>query len=138
MTPLRALALASLTALSSLTALPAAAAEPMTAAEFERYVTGKTLYYGESGRAYGVEEYLPDRQVRWSFLDGRCKDGLWYEEAGQICFVYEDSPEPQCWSFFREGAGLRAIFENDPESTVLYEAEQDDEPMLCLGPEVGV
>lgn len=125
-------------ALTCLTALPALAAEPMSAVDFERYVTGKTLYFGLNGEAYGVEEYLPDRKVRWSFLDGRCKDGVWYEEAGQICFVYEDNPEPQCWSFFNEGARLRAVFENDPASTVLYEAQQNEEPMLCYGPDVGV
>ena len=117
---------------------PALAAEPMTGAEFDAYVTGKTLYFGMDGQAYGVEQYKPDRRVVWSFLDGKCKDGIWYEQSGQICFVYEDSPDPQCWSFFREGSGLRAIFENDPASTVLYEARQSDEPMLCLGPEVGV
>ncbi|MFZ7090174.1 hypothetical protein [Primorskyibacter sp. 2E233] len=122
----------------SLTALPALAAEPLTAGEFESYVAGKTLYFGLSGQAYGAEEYLPDRQVRWSFLDGKCKEGRWYEDAGEICFVYEDNPEPQCWSFFREGSGLRAVFENDPSSTVLYEANQNDEPMMCLGPDVGV
>ncbi|MGP6088041.1 hypothetical protein [Antarctobacter jejuensis] len=125
-------------ALSCLTAVPALAAEPMSASDFESYVTGKTLYFGLYGNAYGVEEYLPDRQVRWSFLDGKCKDGFWYEDAGQICFVYEDDPAPQCWSFFKEGTGLRAVFENDPASTVLYEATQDDEPMMCLGPDVGV
>ncbi|SMX49617.1 hypothetical protein [Maliponia aquimaris] len=125
-------------ALTCLTTLPALAAEPMSAADFENYVTGKTLYFGLNGDAYGVEEYLPDRQVRWSFLDGKCKEGFWYEEAGQICFVYEDNPEPQCWSFFREGARLRAVFENDPASTVLYEAQQNDDPMLCYGPDVGV
>lgn len=118
--------------------LPVLAAEPMTGAEFERYTTGKTLYFGLGGSAYGVEEYLPDRQVRWSFLDGDCKDGSWYEDAGLICFVYDDDPQPQCWSFFREGSGLRAVFENDPANTVLYEARQDDAPMMCLGPEVGV
>ncbi|MGR3375084.1 hypothetical protein [Salipiger abyssi] len=118
--------------------LPLAAAQPMSAAEFERYVTGKTLYFGLGGTDYGVEEYLPGREVRWSFLDGRCKDGFWYEEAGMICFVYDDQPAPQCWSFFREGNGLRAVFENNPANTVLYEARQDDEPMMCLGPEVGV
>ena len=120
------------------TALPALSAEPMSAADFERYVTGKTLYFGQSGQAYGVEEYLPDRRVRWSFLDGKCKDGYWYEEASQICFVYEDNPAPQCWSFFKEGTGLHAVFENDPNSTVLYEANQNDEPMICMGPDVGV
>lgn len=122
----------------SLAALPAFAAEPMSATEFERYVTGKTLYFGQAGQAYGVEEYLSDRRVRWSFLDGKCKDGYWYEDASQICFVYEDNPEPQCWSFFKEGSRLRAVFENDPGSTVLYEANQDDEPMICMGPDVGV
>lgn len=110
----------------------------MSAADFEAYVTGKTLYFGQAGRPYGVEEYLDDRRVRWSFLDGKCKDGIWYEDAGQICFVYEDNPTPQCWSFFQEGTGLRAIFENDPASTTLYEARQDDEPMICYGPDVGV
>ncbi len=118
------------------TALPAAT--PMSAAEFESYVTGKTLYFGQDGRAYGVEKYLPDRRVRWSFLDGKCKEGFWYEDAGEICFVYEDNPSPQCWSFFREGGNLRAVFESDPQNTTLYEANQDDEPMMCLGPDVGV
>ncbi|MBV6634951.1 MAG: hypothetical protein KI788_03465 [Mameliella sp.] len=125
-------------ALTCLTALPALAAEPMSATDFESYVTGKTLYFGLNGEAYGVEKYLPDRRVQWSFLDGKCKDGFWYEQTGQICFVYEDNPDPQCWSFFREGSGLRAVFENDPSSTVLYEAQQDDSPMLCHGPDVGV
>lgn len=125
-------------ALASLTALPAFGASPLTASDFEAYVTGKTLYYGLSGQSYGVEEYLPDRQVRWSFLDGKCKDGFWYEDADRICFVYEDNPDPQCWSFFKEGNGLRAVFENDPDGTTLYEANQDDAPMLCYGPDVGV
>ncbi|MBN8187300.1 MAG: hypothetical protein ACX93U_05270 [Salipiger thiooxidans] len=124
--------------LLTILASPLAAAQPMSASEFESYVQGKTLYFGQEGTAYGVEEYLPDRQVRWSFLDGQCKDGFWYDEAGMICFVYEDQPAPQCWSFFREGGKLRAVFENDPDSTVLYEAQQDDQPMMCLGPDVGV
>ncbi|WP_425098822.1 hypothetical protein [Tropicibacter sp. S64] len=124
--------------LAGLSTLGAIAAEPMSAGEFERYVDGKTLYFGLAGQAYGAEEYLPDRQVRWSFLDGKCKEGFWYEEAGEICFVYEDTPDPQCWSFFREDDKLRAVFENDPASTVLYEAQQNEEPMMCLGPDVGV
>lgn len=122
----------------SLSAQAGFAAEPLSAAEFESYVTGKTLYFGMAGQAYGVEEYLSDRRVRWSFLDGKCKDGYWYEDASQICFVYDDNPDPQCWSFYKEGDKLRAVFENDPASTVLYEANQDDKPMICMGPDVGV
>ena len=125
-------------ALVMLMAVPGFAAEPMNGAQFEAYVTGKTLYFGQNGQAYGVEEYLEDRRVRWSFLDGQCKDGVWYEDQGMICFVYEDNSTPQCWSFFKEANGLRAIFENDPNATTLYKAQQNDEPMMCLGPEVGV
>lgn len=113
-------------------------AQPMSAAQFEAYVTGKTLYFGESGNPYGAEEYLGNRRVRWSFLDGQCQDGQWYEDQGQICFVYENTPDPQCWSFYQEGNGIRAVFENDPNNTVLYEARQSQTPMMCLGPEVGV
>jgi hypothetical protein len=115
-----------------------AAQTPMSAAEFERYVEGKTLYFGFAGDKYGAERYLDNRRVEWSFLDGQCKEGFWYEQADQICFVYDDTPEPQCWTFFREPGGLKAIFENDPEATTLYEAQQNDKPMLCYGPEVGV
>ncbi|SLN48469.1 hypothetical protein ROJ8625_02360 [Roseivivax jejudonensis] len=125
-------------------AAPAAAADPdpaggaLSAAEFEAYTQGKTLYFGQNGTAYGVERYLPDRRVVWSFLDGDCKEGRWYESGDQICFVYEDSDAPQCWSFFRApGGGLRAVFRNDPSQTTLYEARQDEEPMVCTGPRVG-
>ena len=76
--------------------------------------------------------------MRWSFLDGKCQEGHWYEEAGLICFVYDEQPEPQCWSFERGSLGLIARFENDPASTELYEVEKSVEPLLCLGPDVGV
>ncbi len=122
-----------------LCATPVLAETPMSAAEFDAYATGKTLFFGSRGQAYGAEEYLPDRRVRWSFLDGKCKDGYWYEaQDNLICFVYEDNPDPQCWSFQRSPGGLRARFENNPEATELYEVEQSKKPMLCLGPDVGV
>jgi len=120
-------------------ALPAAAAQtPMSAAEFEAYTTGRTLTFYSRGQAYGVEEYREGRRVTWSFLDGQCREGLWYPQGEQICFVYEDRPAAQCWSFFREPDGLRAIFEDGDGTTELYEAGEADAPILCLGPEVGV
>ena len=62
--------------LSALVALPALAQErPMSAAEFEAYTTGKTLTFSSDGYAYGMEEYDADRRVRWSFLDGDCREG---------------------------------------------------------------
>ncbi|MGH1367536.1 MAG: hypothetical protein ACRBCL_02895 [Maritimibacter sp.] len=116
----------------------AQAQERLTAQEFEDYVTGKTLMYGFSGQAYGGEDYLENRRVRWSFLDGRCKSGHWYPEDGNICFVYEDNDSPQCWSFYVRGNGLVAQFENNPEYQELYEVGEADEPLLCYGPDVGV
>ncbi|CUH88518.1 hypothetical protein PH5382_02454 [Phaeobacter sp. CECT 5382] len=122
----------------ALTPVVALAAEPLGAEDFDRYTQGKTLFYGFDGTAYGVERYLPGRRVIWSFLDGRCQEGSWYEEAGQICFLYEDRSDPQCWSFELTPKGLSARFRNDPEATELYESGDVDEEMLCLGPDVGV
>ena len=114
------------------------AAEPMDGAAFDAYTRGKTLFYGQNGQAYGAEIYLDDRKVRWSFLDGQCKDGFWYEQADQICFVYEDNPDPQCWAFSKNNGRLMARFENSPGATELYEAEDIGEEMVCLAPNLGV
>ncbi|MGI3170688.1 hypothetical protein ACRARG_16175 [Pseudooceanicola sp. C21-150M6] len=120
--------------------LPALARDAMTAEEFDSYSRGKTFYYGAMGQPYGVEEYFDGRRVRWSFLDGKCADGTWYESNGMICFEYETDPDPgpQCWKFYHETGGLVAEFEGDPNQTVLYQVQDADEPMMCLGPEVGV
>lgn len=127
-----------LTIILCLFALPAAAQNLMSAEEFDAYTRGKTFTYGSMGGPYGREQYLPDRRVRWSFLDGQCHAGEWYEEAGLICFVYDIEPEPQCWSFLREEDGLIARFENDPLAGELYEVEQSRAPLSCPGPDVGV
>ena len=131
--------LALITALSFSLTTAAEAQSAMTGAEFEAYVTGKTLFFAADGQRYGVEEYLPNRRVRWSFLDGQCKEGTWYAQGAQICFVYEDNPDPQCWQFFEGTGGLTAKFGDEPDGTVLYEIDPAaGEEMLCLGPEVGV
>ncbi|MBU2943124.1 hypothetical protein Q8W37_12900 [Shimia thalassica] len=117
--------------------LPALADTPLTAQEFDARTVGKILFFGAEGQRYGVEEYLPDRRVRWSFLDGKCRDGVWYENGPEICFLYEDNPEPQCWLFYTDGDGMRAEFATGNDPTILYEVESGDE-MLCLGPDVGV
>ncbi len=117
---------------------PAVAEGTMSAEEFDSYTRGKTLFYGQNGASYGAEVYMDNRRVRWSFLDGQCKEGEWYEEAGHICFVYDDNPDPQCWTFRKEGSGLVARFQNSPGTTDLYEADDLGQEMICLGPEIGV
>ncbi len=117
---------------------PAHADSKMTAAEFDTYTKNKTFYYGNQGQPYGAEEYLEGQRVIWSFLDGKCQNGLWYQQGDLICFEYEHLEDPQCWSFERSAGGLIARFENDPAQIELYEAETTHEPLLCLGPEIGV
>lgn len=135
--PLSTLSLAALMLALPLSAPAQQVPDAMTAQEFDAYSQGKTFYYGAQGEPYGAEEYLPDRRVRWSFLDGNCQEGRWYEEAGHICFVYEDMPDPQCWSFVEGSSGLTAYFQGGSQ-TVLYEMQTSPEPMICHGPEVGV
>ena len=125
-------------ALALCTSLPAQADTALDAQAFEQLTLGRTFTYAENGTAYGAEEYLPGRRVRWSFLDGQCKAGFWWEEAGQICFAYEDNPDPQCWRFFMGEAGLVAHYTSSDDAAPLYEVGQSSEPLLCLGPETGV
>jgi len=111
----------------------------MTGAEFDAYVTGHTLTYSDQGVTYGIEEYLPGRRVRWAFLGDQCREGYWYDADGQICFVYEDRPsDPQCWEFRNDRGRLSARFVGASDGRELYEAHRSEEPMVCLGPEVGV
>ncbi len=121
-------------------ALPGTAAATMSAAEFEAYVTGRTLTYTDRGVVYGIEEYLPGRRVRWAYVGDECRDGYWYEAVGgEICFVYENAPtSPQCWRFTERAGRLSAVFTGAEDGRELYEAEKTDEPMVCLGPDVGV
>ncbi len=111
---------------------------PMTAAEFEAYATGKTLSYAQEGVVWGSEQYLPGHKVIWAFSRDDCQYGSWFEDNGGICFVYENDPAPQCWRFFKDAAGLRAEYVDDPENRVLSEVRQTAEPLQCPGPEVGV
>ena len=122
-------------------AVPLAAAEPgrpLTAAEFDAATVGRTLYYNSGGLAYGAEQYLPGRRVIWAFMGDDCRKGEWYEQDGFICFVYEDTPEPQCWTFFKAAGGLTARFRGDPLGLPLVAVEESTEPMQCLGPDLGV
>lgn len=132
--PALRLALATL----AVSALPVLAAEPMTADEFDAYVTGKTLTYSQYGSAFGVEEYLPGRKVRWRFSEDQCQYGSWFARDDLICFVYEYDPTEHCWTFWREGEGLSALSVNDLPGSELSEVAQSANGLNCPGPEVGV
>jgi hypothetical protein len=121
-------------------ATPAFAEKPLTGAEFEAFTTGKIMDHAISGRVYGAEKYFPDRRVRWAFTGDECMEGSWYDKGTLICFVYEDRPEPECFSYLRKGAGLVAIPEYDSLSAPANPVDlfETNRPLACLGPEVGV
>jgi len=121
----------------------AMAQEALDADGFEALTTGKTFYFSSGGEPYGAEEYLNNRRVRWSFLDGQCREGRWWQEGELICFIYEDDANAHCWTFRLEGGGLRAQFRDgsgadEPVGRELYELRQSNKPLHCLGPKVGV
>ncbi len=118
--------------------LPALAEIPMTGAEFEAYSTGKTLTYAQGGVVWGTEEYKANRRVMWAFTDAECREGYWYEQGRQICFIYEDPNDPKCWLFYLDANGMRAQYATDPPDIEMSEVTNSSQPMGCLGPDVGV
>lgn len=127
------------TALALLLAATPACAEPSLAAEeFDALTLGRTMTWAEFGTVYGVEQYLPDRRVRWTVLGDDCKTGHWYMDGPAICFQYGDDPAPDCWDITRSGPDLLARYTaNPPEAEPVVVSETTD-PMACFGPEVGV
>jgi hypothetical protein len=117
-------------------ATPALAQDRMTADEFAVYVEGKTLTFGSPvDDFYGVERYHDDRKVTWQADGGDCIEGEWFEVDGDICFLYENDPEPKCWAVYRTDTGIRAEFTTRP-GTTLFEARENPEPLICPGPDL--
>jgi hypothetical protein len=118
--------------------LPAWADRVMSPAEFEDFATGKTMDYDDGFGVWGREEYLPGRRVRFSFTDDECRFGIWYDQGEQVCFVYDHDPEPKCWTYFTDGKNVTTEFANDGPGGTLSSVRPTKEPLVCLGPEVGV
>jgi hypothetical protein len=124
--------------LLALLPVAAAAETPITADAFEAHVTGKTLTYRQYDFIFGTEEYLPGRKVRWSVMPGECQYGNWYPQDEDICFAYEGSPVPACWTFWLRNGTLVALSVNADAGAELYEIEASAKPLPCPGPDVGV
>ncbi|MDP5086142.1 MAG: hypothetical protein NWQ23_12030 [Yoonia sp.] len=115
-----------------LLAAPAVAQDAMTAEEFDAYVTGRTITFRtEMNPTFGVERYLPGRRVMWSTFDGTCQYGVWFESKGDICFRYEGDPEHKCWAIYDEPGGLRGVYTTVPDSTVIFEVPERQDPLIC-------
>jgi hypothetical protein len=121
-----------------LLAAPALAETPLTAEDFDALTQGRIMTWAEFGQVYGVEQYLPDRRVRWTVLGDDCRAGHWYPEGDTICFQYEDDPLPDCWVITRSATGLLARYTTNPPEAEPVVVEESSEALACFGPEVGV
>jgi len=117
---------------------PGLAETPISPEQFEAHVTGKTLTYQQFDYIFGVEEYLPDRKVRWSTAPDECQYGSWYPQGKDICFVYEYDPTPACWTFWMKDGALVALSTTGLPGEELHEVQASDQGLPCPGPEVGV
>ncbi len=116
-----------------------AGAAPMLGPEFEKFSTGRTLYFSLDGQPFGAEQFLGNRRTLWRFEDGPCADGIWRTEGDLICFSYDGESGAQCWRFDPEPSGPRAtLIENgQPTGFTLDFSHADDKPLNCPGPAIG-
>lgn len=131
-----------LVALALLAAPPVTATAAETAVDAERFETmstGRTLRFSRRGAPYGAEQYLPGRRVIWQYADGSCSHGFWYDGGEALCFVYEDTPSPQCWIFSRRDgdffARMAGVAAGDPSELRL--SATSPAPLDCPGPDLG-
>jgi hypothetical protein len=110
----------------------------LTAEAFEALTEGRTMSWSEFGSVYGVEQYLPDRRVRWTVLGDDCVAGEWYPDGASICFRYDDRPDAICWQMTESATGLEARHASRPANAAPVVITDMTDPMPCFGPEVGV
>ncbi len=126
--------------LAILCAAPALAERALTPNEFAAMVTGRTLHFDRFGAPFGSEQYFDDKRVIWAFEGGDCQRGIWFDNAaGEICFVYDTDPKPQCWDFLEadDGRFHARLSGSDPaEDLVSRSISQDD--LDCPLPDLGV
>ncbi len=116
---------------------PAQAAQTLDAAGFRAEVEGQTIWFAQDGTEYGAEYYIGRDRVWWSFLDGNCLTGRWFQDGDALCFLYNDSERPQCWRFSLGPGGLSAESTDAANPVTIRETRRSDEPLYCRGPAVG-
>lgn len=81
-----------------------AAQEQITAKDFLDRLEGRTATFSDfqSGRVIGIEQFVTRTRSVWTRQDGSCAFGTIYTKDEQVCFLYDDEPDPipHCWTPF--------------------------------------
>ena len=114
-------------------------AEPLSTAAFEALAEGHVLRFTQDGAPFGVEQFFPGRRSLWQYRDGTCAGGVWWPDAGLICFRYEAETVSQCWRFEKGAGGVSAelVEAGAPTGLVVELSGWDTRPLACPGPRVG-
>lgn len=126
-----------LAALAAFAAGPVLAQAPLDGAAFQALTEGKTLHFNRWGQPYGAEQYLPGRVVIWRFEGEDCLRGRWYTDGEAICFLYEDLPEPVCWTVLEGPDGMHVREINDVPGNDLTVRKETAIPLSCPGEFLG-
>lgn len=119
-------------------ALPAQGETLMNPQDFEAWSTGRTLDYFDGLTYWGSEQHLPGRKTVDADDQGLCQNGVWFAQGDAICFVYEMSLGTHCWHFWREDDQVTARNVDSASEVAPYEVTLSEDPVSCMGPEVGV
>jgi len=112
---------------------PSMAQERITPEAFLAQVVGKTatVVHYKRRNLVGVEQFLDSARSVWARADGTCTYGHITQEAGMVCFAYEDEPldRRHCWIPFQQGTRLFVVFPNGRE--IQEVVELTDAPVTC-------
>ena len=111
----------------------------MNGDEFDAYTRDKTFYFAESGQPYGAEE-IPAQPPRKMVLSGWTLQGREVVRGSRAksALFTKTGPILNAGASSTNLAGLIARFEGVTGGTILYETRQSEQPMMCMGPDVGV
>lgn len=114
-----------------LAAVPALAQGQISPDGFLDRATGNTLTFElyPNGGVVGVEQFLSRSRTVWATPEGTCTYGKIELRGNQICFIYEDLPNPEhCWvAYDLEG---RLVVVNSPTS-IQQVTRITREPVIC-------
>ncbi len=107
----------------------------MSPHEFSEFAEGWTLVFERDGEPFGSERFDANGRTTWRYRDGSCTEGTWRPHGAQLCFLYRQDPEIQCWRVLRDDEGLMVrLLTGDSAGLELRVAGRNRNPLLCGDP----